>query len=397
MIFAYKYRMASGTTGMILAEGKEDALRRLGNTRLSAIKVSISDTLSAYFGRQRVLMTQKEAGQFSKQLSIFLRVIPDYPEAVTMAFSRFTNKKLTERRLKAFRLKLRSGSRVTEAIEAAGFPHEYTPVLKIAEDSNALAEAMERVAIAIEERRKLKASLLNALVTPMLTIAVLLVTFIFMLLYVFPKLIGLFLQTKATTTSGSALSFDIWLVDNKFSILMVILALVAVFVFALVNPIWRSMLTVFLMRTPFFKDLVYVYRSTKLLLSLEMLIASGRGITDTVNELLKSSRANEKKLFRTMLNALNRGTTFGDAILSTGHYPKDLSAWITNTEKAGELAGQLPYMRTTYEQLLAQKFETLKTWFAPITLGIASIILLVVAAALYAPVLQLVQNFMSSQ
>ena len=389
--------MASGTTGMILAEGKEDALRRLGNARLSDIKVSMSETLSAYFGKQRVLMTQKEAGQFSKQLSIFLRVIPDYPEAVSMAFSRFTNKSLTERRLKAFRLKLKSGSRVVEALEASGFPHEYTPVLKIAEDSNALADTMERVALAIEERRKLKASLLNALVTPMLTIAVLILTFIFMLLYVFPKLIGLFLSTKGAASSGMAMSFDIWLVDNKISILIVVLSLVAVFVFALVNPIWRSMLLVFLMRTPFFKDLVYVYRSTKLLLSLEMLIASGRGITDTVQELLKSSRSDEKKLFRIMLNALNRGTTFGDAILSTGYYPKDLSAWISNTEKAGELASQIPYMRTTYEQLLTQKFETLKTWFAPITLGIASVLILVVAAALYAPVLQLVQNFMSAQ
>ena len=394
MLNVYLVKLVNGLTRSVQAPNVEEALRDMGTARVAGITFSLSETLRVNYGGKRVVMTTKEALQFSQQMAIFMRVMNDFTTAATMSFARFSDKKAVVRRMTALRQKIASGARLSEAISAIGFPREYAPVIRMAEDNNSLPEAFERISNSIHERQILFAAIVSALVTPVLTILVLSAAFVAMLLFVFPRLTQLFKEAQGVQGS-SALELDMFMVDNKYALLSLVLATVATLIVAVVSRKGRAILTKGLFYVPFFKDLILVFRATRLSLALEMPLTSAQTVYDSVKKVMETASTADRRVLRKILVSVEAGHSLGDAIAATRFYPQDFADWVGSVQKAGRLPVEISTIRSTYEEILKQRFSTVKTVVGPLLIFIAGGLIVVVAGALYAPILQLVQSFMT--
>ena len=175
MIFVYDYETITGNYGSITGEGKADAINLLlsSNRRPKALKLNIKKSLSANFGKNRLEMSDKEAVQFSKNISMFLNVLQDRPTAVKMALDTLGNKNKLFPRLSAYNAALKNGMSQAESIRAMGFPSRYFNVVSLGEESQQLANAFDRIRLNIEERLLLKKETRKALVGPSITFSLL--------------------------------------------------------------------------------------------------------------------------------------------------------------------------------------------------------------------------------
>lgn len=395
----YKAILTNGQTKSLYAINSSEALRNLGQgMKVKSIKLDLLATLMANYGSQKLFMSLNEAQSFSEQMSLFLPVMPDFVTAVQMSMSRMTDRKASARRLRAIQKSLNAGERQAAAIEAAGFPKEFVGFLKIAEDNSSLPEAFGRLSVVLLERRDLFRSMIKALVTPALTLTLLVVSFVFMLLELYPRLTDLFQQASFGAKGSNqdfSIRLDMYLTNNRYMIVTTVLLAFGLFVASLFVSTTRAMFVSWLFKIPFFRDLVLTLRVTKFCMAIEMPLTSGLTTLASLERVVETASLTDRKIYNRVRLAVESGQTLKDALFKTGFFPGDFTEWIGSVEKSGTLSTQITSVRDTYEKILKQKFDTLKTIIEPVMLLFGGLVVLVMAGALYAPVLSLIQNFMS--
>lgn len=394
MTKVYTLHIIGGKTLEVYAGSPTEALKNAGGMPVSKISLDINKTLQVNYGTDRVIMSRTEALQFTQQMAIFIGVIPNFGQAVAMSLSRLRDQKAVKRRLRLMNRKLANSASLTEAIESIGYPREFLPILAIAEKNSNLAEAFTRVATTMTEQQGLKQTITQALVTPVLTVLVLLVTFVVMLYFVFPRLIGLFTNSMHSAPTG-ILAMDMFMVNNKGAILIALISAISLFLFWVSTSVGRKMILQFIFMFPLLKDIIMIYRATKFVLALEMPLLAAQTVQDSVHQILDAASSREKKVYRRMASYLEEGKSLGESIGRTKYFPDDFSSWVGSVEEAGQLTVEITTIRKTYEELLKQRFNTVKTFIGPILVLVAGSAIVVMAGALYAPILDLVQSFMS--
>lgn len=399
MTKVYRAILTNGQSRFLYAINAAEALRSVGShTKVKSIKLDIFSTLSSNYGSAKIFMSMKEAQAFAEQMALFLPVMPDFQTAAKMSMSRMSDKKASQRRLLIIQKQLDSGARQAEAVEAAGFPKEFISILKIAEDNSSLPEAFAKISVVLQERQELTRTMGHALVTPALTLIVLVVSFVFMLLDLYPRLTDLFQQASfgvPKKQQALPLQIDMYLTKNRYMIVAVVLGLFGFFILSLFYDQTRKLYTVWLFKIPFFRDLVLTWRVSKFCMAIEMPLTSALTTLDSLEKVVETASLAERKIYLRLRADVESGKTLKDALQGSGYFPMDFVQWIGSIEKSGGLTVEISRVRETYEKILRHKFETLKTVIGPFMIIFAGGAVLVMAAALYAPILSLVQSFMS--
>ena len=395
MLKVYTISVLGGEKKNITAMNPSEALKLSGELPVTKISVDFLKTYELNFGVKRVVMNRKEALQFAQQMSLFLGVIPDFIQATQMALARFKDKKAIKRRMNILRRKLgQEAVSRAQAVESIGFPREFLPILTLAEESRNFSEAFQRIASTLHEEAELKQTLRNALVAPVMTLVVLFAAFAVMILFVFPKLMELFQQAAGQHPSGILL-FDMFLVNNKYQVFSGVVAFFGVLALWLFSKSGRKALLDFAFLVPFLKDVILIYRATKFSMALEMPILAAQPLKESLDQILKSAAGSEKRIYRKILTSIIAGQSLKEALEKTAYFPDDFTSWVGSVADAGQLPQEITTIRETYEKLLKQRFETAKTFIGPILLIVAGGSIILMAGALYAPILDLVQSFMT--
>lgn len=395
MVKVYTLSLIGGASKDISALSPSEALKLAGDAPVSKISLNLLKTYQLNFGRSRITLSRKEALQFSQQMAIFLGVIPDFIQATGMAFARFRDKKAVDRRMRILRRKLGAEAVTrTKAMEAIGFPREFLPILEVAEENGNFPEAFTRISTTMAEQQELHNTVRNALITPIMTLVVLLAAFVVMLFFVFPKLMELF-QEAAGTHPSAILTFDMFMVDNKGAVFAGLLAFAGVAALWLSSKNGRRLMLDMAFAVPPVKDIILIYRATKFIMAIEMPIVAAQPIKTAIGQILDSSSGKEKRVYRKILAAIVAGRSLGAALGEVHYFPEDFTSWLGSVADAGQLTSEITTVRIAYERLLKQRFETAKTFIGPILLVVAGGAILVMAGALYAPILDLVQSFMT--
>ena len=394
MVKVYRVWTVSGEQREIQAISPSDALKSLGTTQATKISLDLLRTYQLNYGADRVTMTKKEALQFAQQMTIFLGVVLDFPKAVEMSLSRIGNRAALARRMKIVRKKIAQGDKLVEILAALGFPREYLPTFRVGEDQGALTEAFRRVSVTLDEQQELQGTILRALITPTITLAILTVGFFVMVLFVFPKMIDLF-HSALRSSPSPILQFDMFLVQNKGSVALGALATLISAIFWLTSKGGRMFLLNVVFMVPLLKDIILIYRAEKFLLAFEMPILAGSPFKLALKQVMDSSSGSEKRVYRKVYKLVEEGKTLGVALAATKYFPEDFTSWVASIEEGGVLSDQISTLRMTYSKLLAQRFETSKQFIAPLLLFVAGGAVIIMAIALYAPILDLISTLMN--
>jgi general secretion pathway protein F len=274
------------------------------------------------------------------------------------------------------------------------FPELYRATVSAGEQSGHLDTVLERLADYTESRQELRQKVLNAMIYPIVLTVLALGIVSLMLVYVVPKVVGVFANTgqdlPGLTLSLIALSD--FLRDYGLVLLIVLVALAWAMSRILRNPGPRRKFHRFLLKLPIVGRLVRGFNTARFTRTFSILSGSGVPVLESLQisaEVignLPMRDAVEEAAAR-----IREGAAIGKSLGASGHFPPLCIHLISSGEASGELDTMLGRAAINQEREMDGLIAALLGILEPaLIVGMGAIVLLIVLAILL-PIFELNQ------
>jgi len=274
------------------------------------------------------------------------------------------------------------------------FPPEYIATIDAGEESGSIAQVLERLADDIEELNKARQTFISALVYPMVMVFVAISVIVVLMVYVVPQVTEVFASQKQELpplTTGLIATSDFLRAYGSF-LLLVILAMVLAFNYALRNDEFRYSYDRFLAGLPLVGKWIMMSLISRWARSLGLLIASG---VPSLRALQIAVRNVSNSYLRRQLERVNsdvsEGMSMNKALNKTGVFPPFLVYMVSSGEQSGNLDGMLIKCAEYYGQLLTSTTQAALRVFEPLLILIMGIMVLIIILAILLPIFQINQ------
>lgn len=197
-LFRYKAVSTSGETieGQMEAQSREEVIGRLqegGNIPIDAREAGGSG--GAGFGNlfRKAEMTPAEVTQFTQQLSTLLGAGQPLDRALQILID-MPDEERAKKLIDRIRDIVRGGTPLSVALEQQHgvFSRLYVNMVKAGEASGALHETLKRLTEYLDRTRALRASVINALIYPLIIIVAVILALAILMIYVVPQFVPIF-------------------------------------------------------------------------------------------------------------------------------------------------------------------------------------------------------------
>lgn len=272
----------------------------------------------------------------------------------------------------------------------ANFPRVFSPLyiamILTGENSGALPEVLLRITDYRKKQEETISRLRMALAYPILMAIVGIATIIFMLTFVMPRLMGIFvnlgqdlpLPTRILISTSQFLRhWGLWIIVGLVLIILIVRRQSK-------TQIGRIFFSKFQLDLPVFGKLILKSELSRFCRTLEMLIKNGipilRGIEITIpiinNETIKSE-------LRRSYKELEQGGSFGKNLKNSKSFPIFMSNLITVGEESGKLNEALAEIASSYERDTDEAIKIMGNLLEPLMiLGMGLIVGFIVVAML---------------
>jgi type IV pilus assembly protein PilC len=319
-----------------------------------------------YIGRP---VKVEEIMNFSRQMSSFLRAGVPILDALSVVSEENATKKMQEV-LADMQRRLRAGSSFGDAVAAQSriFPGYFVAVVRAAELTGQLDDALEQLSgyleREVEARRELKSSLTYPAIVCLLAIAAVII----MSIYVLPKFktfysgLGAHLPLPTRMLLGFTNFVTTW-----YPVILGVIALAVIVTLLLFGgQRGKARRDQFLLSVPVVGDLVHLIAIERFCRVLAALVQTGVPLPDAVQVAADSTnnRLFQKKL-ATVREAMMRGEGLARPISASGLFPPAARQMIRVGESTGSLDVQLHNAATFYERELSFRLKRFTDMFEP--------------------------------
>lgn len=386
-IFKYRGFRADGSdaSGSVEASGLNDAV-----LRVRAEGVLPSEVLESRVTSKRGLLRRRHESflpGMTRQLSILLSSGVPLIEALQSLSSE--HKGFYRDMLVAVRERVAEGASISKAMEEFDevFPEFYRNMIHSGEQSGTLDKVLLRLADFLEGSSAIRAKVRSSMIYPVLMMAVSAIVLSFLFVFVIPKIVKIFNDTKATLPF---ITLVLIFVSNVFVRYWWIIAgaLVAT-VMLLRRYVTGHRLSVdrLILKLP--GNVIQSLYYSRFARTLGFLLEGGLPMLRALS--LSAGSAGNKALEAAVLNS-ERKVAEGQSLSSTlDSFPPVFVQLIATGEKSGKLAEILNKAAESYEEEFGRKMNRLVSLFEPamiLTMGLA--VLFIVLAVLL-PMFQLNQ------
>ncbi|MDQ1477131.1 MAG: type pilus assembly protein PilC [Actinomycetota bacterium] len=327
----------------------------------------------------------EEIMNLSRQLSSFLRAGIPILDSLAVVGEENASKRMQEV-LADVQRRLRAGSSFGDAIaqHAKVFPGYYIAVVRAAELTGRLDDALEQLSEYLEREVTARKELKSALTYPTIVLFLAITAMIIMAVFVLPKFRSLYtsLHAKLPLPTRMLLGFTNLMTNYWWLILIVvfIIGLVGAAVFGGNHGKHRRDAT--LMRLPAIGKLVQLIAVERFCRVLGTLVQTGVPLPDAVRV---SADSTNNYVFQTKLaevrDAMMRGEGLARPIQATGLFPAAARQMIRVGESTGSLDTQLHSAAVFYERELNHELKRVTDMFEPAILVIVGAAVAFVAVA----------------
>jgi type II secretory pathway component PulF len=279
------------------------------------------------------------------------------------------------------------------------FPDTVRSLAEIGDETGTMHQMLMESARHVDRIITLRADARQAMIYPAFSFLAILGAGGFWIVYVMPKLVGLFKQmnAKLPPLTVAVLDFATWL--NAYW-MVVVAAMVLTVASAMVA--WRQSLALrrrvmaLLHRTPIARTLLVSSGLAFFSEYLALLIRSGLDVVtslDILERSLKNVYYRERVL--AIRRFLERGDRISFAMRQVGGFPSMMVRMIAVGEDSGTLDRQLTYLADEYSARLKRTVGTLSELIKPLVVILAGGLFLILIIALLLPVYDLVRQTMS--
>ena len=274
------------------------------------------------------------------------------------------------------------------------FPPLYRATVSAGEQSGHLDAVLERLADYTESRQELRQKVVNAMIYPIVLTILALSIVSLMLVYVVPKVVGVFSNTgqELPALTRSLIMLSDFLRDYG----VVILILIGIFVWiahrVLRNPGPRRKRDAFLLRLPIIGKLVRGFNTARFTRTLSILTGSGVPVLEALQisgEVIGNLPMREA--VESAASRIREGAAIGKSLATSGHFPPLCIHLISSGEASGKLEAMLGRAAVNQEREVDGIIAALLGILEPaLIVGMGGVVLLIVLAILL-PIFELNQ------
>lgn len=395
----YKYRAKKGpestVEGTIQAQNKEEAIERINQmgyvpvrVRELVLKAQPGSTLQVT-GR----IKSRDVTVFSRQLSSLIKSGVPILGAINI-ISEQSDSPGFKNVLSNIHNQIRDGKPFSLAL--ANYPgifsKFYIAMIRTGEDSGTLQEVLLRIADYRQQQEEIVSKIRTALAYPVLMAIVGIVTVVFMLTYVMPRLTQIFdnlgqalpLPTRILIALNTKLQLGWFWIILTIGVLLLILRQQAEV------EAFRVATSRFKLHLPIFGEFTLKTEIARFSRSLELLIRSGLPILKAIevsipilrNELIK------RQLLRGY-QELEQGGSFGRSLKKAGLFPAFMTNLISIGEESGRLDEALAEIARTYEKDIDDTIKMMTSLLEPIMILAMGLVVGFIVVAMLLPIFQI--------
>lgn len=402
---AFNYRALDGNgkliKGVIEADSERQVRSQLRTRDLKPVEVvAIGGS-----GRQRMpggwqgwlkpRIGQGDLALLTRQLATLIQSNMPLDEAIAATAQQ-------ARRAKIKSLVLQVRSRVVEghtlAYALGDFPQVfsemYRAMVRAGESAGFLGTVMQQLADYTESRQYTQQKLKMAMVYPIILMLVAVVVIAVLMIFVVPKLVGLFAHTKAPLP---ALTKGLIAVSHFFSnptyltlVAVGIAAAVGLFMQLLRDPGRRQVWHRLLLKIPFVSGLLTAMDTARFASTLSILVSSGVPLLEGLHiagEVLSNTELRQAS--RQVATAVQEGGSLNRALAQTGLFPPMMVHMVASGEASGELETMLARSALNQERELEMTLGGLMAVMEPVMVVIMATVVCIIVLAILMPIMEM--------
>ena len=270
-------------------------------------------------------------------------------------------------------------------------------IIKVGETSGTLSENLQYLAEEIDKGRELRGKVISALIYPIIILVSSLGISGFLTLYLFPKLMPVFLSLQVDLPVSTR--FLIWLSTflvkyGSWVLLALFLAFFAAAIGFASSKRFRFLLDSVILRMPIAGEVLRHYNLSNICRTLGLLL---RGQVRVIEAISVASETSSSPLYKSELaglrEAITKGSNISTYLEKNPHlFPNMLTEMVAIGEKTGNLSETLSYLAQIYEQELAEKTKRLSSVIEPAMMIVMGVLVGFIAISIITPIYEVTQH-----
>ncbi|NOX55433.1 MAG: type II secretion system F family protein [Planctomycetes bacterium] len=396
MKFAYQAREPNGQirTGEITASDAGEAARQLRNEGLYLLSVQPlenGESSGLPFFRKRV--TRAEIIYVTNQLAVMVDSGVPLADAVQGLAQQTANPTLADVLSKIHR-DLESGEDFSSALAKYPkyFDRTYVNLIKASEASGTLAEMLDRIATQSRSELETLHKIRGAMIYPAAMLVMCVGVCIFLLTYVFPKLLPLFAgrEEEIPKPTRMLIAASEVLRHEWYFVVAAAIALIGLFFYARKQPWGRYALDWMWLNLPIWGTLTRKVAISRSVRTLATTVNAGVPMLEALQ--LCAGVADNVFYERTWLDVSEKvtgGKQIHEALAGNELFPDTLVQMIASGEKTGKLGYVLEKVADYFDREVANAVKTATSMIEPLMVAVMGSVIGGIALAMLLPVFEL--------
>jgi general secretion pathway protein F len=287
-----------------------------------------------------------------------------------------------------------SGTSFARALGSAPreFDDVYRGVVAAGEQSGALGQVLERLAVDLEERQELRGKLIAATLYPVIVSMIAVVIVIFLVTYVVPQVASVFQSSKHALPwlTVAMLAISSFVRNWGWALLLAIAAGVGLLMMMLRNEVFRQSFDAGWLEVPLIGKLARGYNAARFAGTLAMLAGAGVPILKALQAAAEtlSNRAMRADAMDALVQ-VREGAPLASALAGKKRFPGLLAMF----SRLGEQTGQLPLMLERAARQLGNEVQRralqMATILEPLLIVAMGAVVMLIVLAVLLPIIQL--------
>lgn len=270
------------------------------------------------------------------------------------------------------------------------FDNLYVAMVKAGEESGSLAESLKTLAIQMERASNLKKKIKGAMIYPSIVITVMIGIGILMMIYVMPKITGVFkgMNKELPATTKFLIYTSDFMAANTLFVLLGFAGIVGGMMFFLRSRIGKVTTSWLVVRLPVIGPMAKETNAARTARTLSSLLNSGVDVIRSI-EITEEVLQNVfyKKIVQEARVRVEKGTALSEIFIERSDmYPILVGEMILVGEETGQIAGMLGELAIYYETEVERKTKDLSTIIEPLLMVVIGGGVGFFALALIAPI-----------
>ncbi len=391
----YKYRAKKGTQeiidGKVEAQSEKEAIEKISAMGYLPMRIEEENQADragvGSLAKSRPKVKSREITVFSRQLASLLKSGVPILASLNIIREQSENPHLKDILYHIYNA-VKDGSTFSSVLAQyrGVFSYLYVAMIRTGEDSGALPQALLRIADYRLKQEEMLSRFRMALIYPLLMAVVGVATVVFMLTFVMPRLMGIFVNMgeKLPLPTRILIALSQTLRHNWFWIILALAAIILFLKRQARTKAGKLSLSWFRLRLPVLGNFILKVEFSRFSRTLELLIKSGIPILQAIdiaipvleNEVLKNQ-------LRQSYKELEQGGSLGRSLKGSKLFPVFMSNLIIVGEESGKLDEALAEVADSYERDTDEAIRVMANLIEPLMiLGMGLIVGFIVVAML---------------